>query len=268
MDLGIRNRHEQHCPVCEQLLNDKGALMSARQRSVRDLVRQLRAVCLLSFCLPLSFRRDLDETIRRVPHVSAAELSRIETVARHTLDAMTIAGFRRSLDQYAEIAAEIGHSGFPMMWASKFHIDSEWFSDLGALRQDWHIYPPHTRFGVDAIGDVSTLEWRLLEATLFEDMAMSWNEATAAACDEDKGVKLGDAKIPSKKFAALKRSTIRAAFSFLEAYVNGIASDTLVTNPDTTKFSAGALELLRERGADGNVKMNAPSPKGEGFAFD
>src|SRR5206468_832715 len=66
-------------------------------------------------------------------------------------------------------------------WVSKIHLETKWFRDFNRGRlPNWELLPPHTRIGIDLKADPIALhrvwDWRLLEAALFEDLAMLWNE--------------------------------------------------------------------------------------------
>lgn len=60
-------------------------------------------------------------------------------------------------------------------------IDGQLFSSFGKVFDRWSLLPPHARIGIDVHGiDPKAgdwIHWRLLEASLFEDLAMLWNEA-------------------------------------------------------------------------------------------
>src|SRR5258706_9482405 len=88
------------------------------------------------------------------------------------------------------------------------------------------------------------MEWRILEASLFEDMAMLWNEVFDRRADKER-TGLGDARIPVKRFDVLTRSAVRAAFALLEGYLNGLALDILLTRTDLTVPETEILDELR-----------------------
>jgi hypothetical protein len=98
--------------------------------------------------------------------------------------------------------------------------------------------PPHARIGIDVRGvlDKSKLEVFLLEAALFEDMASLWNLTLATA----EPYKPNTDKQVFKRTLALTRATAKAAFNFIEGYLNGMATDILevdvVSESDKTKL--------------------------------
>jgi hypothetical protein len=138
-------------------------------------------------------------------------------------------------------------------------IDRELFSNMVAATPRWRLFPPHTRFRIDHHGALpDSLEWRLLEASLFESAALLWNDVVAAVVD-DTGV-LGDDKIPGKRYRELKRSTIRAIFALIEGYLNGIAYDIALTT-DIGTLSKAAREMLIERDDSGRARFKTLKEK-------
>src|SRR5688572_5352514 len=79
-------------------------------------------------------------------------------------------------------------------------------------------------------------------------MAMLWNSSLESPVDHSHGVE-GDERIPTKRFRALKNSTVRAVFALLEAYLNGIAVDTLGDETVATLTDAQRRQLEEGDGA-------------------
>jgi hypothetical protein len=88
--------------------------------------------------------------------------------------------------------------------------------------------PMHARIAVDVLGirrSKDTAEWFLLEAALFEDMAVLWNAY------KDAAVNLGrtsETVAEAKRRQALLRSTVKAMFNLVEGYINGLGCDVLL----------------------------------------
>jgi hypothetical protein len=138
----------------------------------------------------------------------------------------------------------------------KEFIRTRLFRNFEIAAPRWALHPPHSRFGIDARGELpftgQTVEWRLLEATLFEDLAMLWNDSVAAHTDGAGGVQ-GDARIPVKRFGALKRAAARALFALLEGYLNGIAVNIQWTM-DLSSLTPAQREMILERDDQGRLK--------------
>jgi len=98
-----------------------------------------------------------------------------------------------------------------------FHLALEVFPRL----------PPHTMISVDLVGDYprGEIETYLLEASLYEDMAGLWN----LTWRQWKAHHESAPKAESKPILALNRATAKAAFNFLEGYLNGLALDIQCT---------------------------------------
>ncbi len=100
--------------------------------------------------------------------------------------------------------------------------------------------PLHARIGID-VGTIreTTREMEIfqLEASLFEDMAVLWNEAFRA--DAVAG-RADSTKIQVKLAGASLRAVVKAVFNLLEGYLNGLACDILlkqtVTPEERTKL--------------------------------
>jgi hypothetical protein len=94
---------------------------------------------------------------------------------------------------------------------------------------DSYDYPAHAWISTDPNGIQRgpSFEVRLLEATFFEDMAMLFNMArdTAALVGHSSA-----ASSDKKRGSALNRAAAVAAFSFVESFLNGLATDHLHKN--------------------------------------
>jgi hypothetical protein len=220
-------------------------------------VKELRALGLLTGLLSPAERESVEAALQHLPAMQKRQLSEREHETLANIE--TIRGDFGALlpnDEYAKIIQEALDAPFDMLWVPKHYIETRWFRNAGRLSIRWSLYPPHTRFGVDAKwvirNNTHTREWRLMEATLFEDLALLWNKVV----DSQAGVPgaVGDQRIPEKESNILKRSAVRAAFALLEGYLNGIAHDIVITR-DLPKMSVAARELLRERDEEGRPKF-------------
>jgi hypothetical protein len=238
--------------------------MSAAKRNAERSVREFRAVSLLSCNLPRKLRDELDGLLAAIPGMKVSELNAltdhtdrvIEDVRRH------LGALAPSSDYVALVSDMERHPG-QMLWMQKHVIETQLFSNLSAAMPRWPLFPPHLRLGIDRHGEwPDTLEWRLLEASLFESAALLWNDVLEAAVDDSRA--RGDDKIPGKRYRELKRSTIRAVFALLEGYLNGIAYDITLTT-DVTSLSTGALEMLSERDDQGRARFKSLKEKLFGY---
>lgn len=164
---------------------------------------------------------------------------------------------------YLDLVADMENHPSEMLWFQKHALDTQLFANLATVIPRWPLFPPHLRVGIDHHGaHPDSLEWRLLEASLFESAALLWNDALDSVVDDSAA--RGDDKIPGKRHRELKRSTIRAIFALLEGYLNGIAYDITLTT-DVTALSKGAQEMLSERDAQGRAKFKTLREKLFGY---
>jgi hypothetical protein len=212
---------------------------------------------ILANALNSDARREVDTDIERIPLLAKKRLAEMEShydgILRN-LDGLL--GFVAAPDEYVALVDEAAAMPDQLVFMTKRYIEKHLFKNYGSLMARWPILPPHTRFGIDTRGGVAytghTFEWRLLEAALFEDVAMLWNDCVGAESDDSST--LGDAKIPGKRYRCLRRSAARAVFALLEGYVNAIAVNVLAT-VDVSLLDATDRELLQERSDDGRTRF-------------
>jgi hypothetical protein len=110
--------------------------------------------------------------------------------------------------------------------------------------------PLHARVEIDVRGmrpESSGFEYRLLEATLFEDVCALFNQAW------EQHKTLGGRCYPKqnlKQMHALFRATMSAVFYLVEGYVNGLAFDHIMRFSST--ISVADLSLLTEWDSEKN----------------
>ena len=238
--------------------------MSAQKRRVERVVRGFRAMALLACNMPRDLRASLDAELRAIPEMRTSALreleARTEAVVQKLRDEL---GALKPMSEYLAIAEDMERHPDEMLWTQKHVIDTQLFSRMGTVSQRWKLHPPHTRFGIDTHGHMpDTLEWRLLEASLFESAALLWNDTLTAEVNDAGALK--EDKIAGKRYRELKRSTIRALFALIEGYLNGIAYDIILTS-DVSALSKGAREALLERSDDGRAKFKTLREKLFGY---
>ena len=105
----------------------------------------------------------------------------------------------------------------------------EFFQDYAKVWADSALFPAHVRVCFDPSGLVPWGGVRILEATIYEDMASLWN-LLKIRNDRHTGTQ---SPRELKTNDALCRSTVAAAVYFVEAYLNGLAFDYLTENSNT-----------------------------------
>lgn len=231
--------------------------LSSIQRRTIHALKYFRALAVLTSGCPAHIQAEIEKEIQQVPSRTNKQLQELlnhfESMCREIERAV---GCRLSAEQYILFVDGLLQKDDDLTFIIKHGIDTGLFASISNIAPTWNRYPPHCRIGVDAKGQFPATqagrqEWRLLEAMLFEDLAMLWNECLANRTD-DRGLEF-DQRIPGKKFRALKRSAVRAVFALLEGYLNGIAADILLTRASDS-LSKKDFEMLRERGDDGRAK--------------
>src|SRR5437867_5897406 len=110
------------------------------------------------------------------------------------------------------------------------HVMRELFADYSKVLRGSEHFPAHARVAVDVSGtlydNARHPEVFLLEASMFEDMAALFN---VVASDSSANLDHARPKSEIKTQTALHRAVILAALHFVEAYVNGVALEHVLT---------------------------------------
>lgn len=238
--------------------------MSAAMRQAARAVREFRAVALVGCSLTNELRSELDEHLRAIPQMKVSELKALTERVEATLSSVREAlGALVPSSEFVALVDDMEQHPDEMLWMQKHVIDTQLFSNMAEVVPRWPLFPPHLRVGIDHHGHFpGGLEWRLLEASLFESAALLWNDVVDSEVDDSRS--RGDDKIPGKRYRERKRSTIRATFALLEGYLNGVAYDISLTR-DPATLSKGALELLTERGEQDKARFKTLREKLFGY---
>jgi hypothetical protein len=212
------------------------------RRSVRleRLIRRYRAVLILARRVDPGEKALLDELLAAVSEMGGKALIEREAFYTKAFEELRAeVGLIADPDEVVEWVEDAERHFPQVLYVSKHALEHRMFSRFAAdgRFRNWGRLPPHARIGIDVT--VSTVaghmrfDWRLLEASLFEDVAMLWNEVAGIAVTSDHV--RDELKLPIKRFHVLTRSLVRAAFALLEGYMNGIAVDVLMTRDDLTE---------------------------------
>ena len=235
--------------------------LSAVKRRVDHSVRELFALSLVACNMTAALRERLNSELALIPTLPTKALRALEEHTTGVIEQLREKlGALKTNAEYLGIAEDMEKHRGLFLWLPKHVLDNQFFSKLKDVARGWEDFPPHTRFGIDYYGELAhSLEWRLLEATLFESAALLWNDVVPAAATAERA-KVTPDKIPEKRYQELQRSTIRATFALLEGYLNGIAFDVMLTM-DMASPSKGARELIHERSDDGKSKFKTLKEK-------
>jgi hypothetical protein len=104
------------------------------------------------------------------------------------------------------------------------------------------MWPLHARVALDASGLIYAksrhLQFHLLEAIMFEDMAALFNLAKQECVTTATG---RQDKLLTKRRSALCRATILSAIHFVESYLNGVAVDYVFSHEDLESSTKSIL---------------------------
>lgn len=134
-----------------------------------------------------------------------------------------------------------------------------WFARFDERLPSYGKLPSHARLSVDLEGiypDGYTGEWRLLEAALYEDMALHFNEAANVDLGPDVLPNL-DGRKRIKRQAASLRGAVASAFFMVEAYLNSVAFDCVMKHWD--ELTERERALLTERDVKDESRFKAVS---------
>lgn len=164
--------------------------------------------------------------------------SYIQNVSSHIRQRRTEYGVRASGEQLIAFLEKAEAAPPGQVYLPTVSEIREFFEDYTRVWPDSKHMPAHARLFFDPNGRGSFGNVRILEATIYEDMAALWN-----LLHDKKGLNLDDCTPKERKtFYALCRSTVTASIYFVEAYLNGLAFDYLTGNTNSlTEEEKGIL---------------------------
>ncbi len=227
---------------------------SEEPMGVRELRKEVLQKVMAQYSL-LVFTQQLDKTKRADLE---GTLNDLETATAHQLrdfrDALnknlrhlsTLFGCKRSVPQLASEYKRLFDSRKAMAFVHKWDIDEIYFKKYEKVWPDWQKRPPHMLVGLDFAGE-TVGQFFLPEATLYEDMCFSYNNAVALIPESEK--RPGD-KSKVKAFNFFRRSAVLSSFYFVEAYLNGVAFDFVLRHGQ--EIPSQEVDYLKEWDAGRN----------------
>lgn len=212
------------------------AARSNLRKKVGLMYRKYRAIMIFTSGITRSERKKIDRSLKILPTLTRREiLSRLPELEKLLKELSERYGVKGTLSQMEYlINAKSPLPGETNLLLSKFHIQDELFDHYERALPIFSDLPPHARIGIDVFGlrkQERKMEFVLLEASLFEDMAALWNNtlevSKLVSADSNENAELIKLK------NALKRATAKAVFNLLEGYLNGIALDISLTRDIT-----------------------------------
>ncbi len=206
----------------------RSAEHSNLRRRAETVYREYRAILILVNRLNAQERARVDRSLEQLPRLPRGQLHRaLQEVKKQLADLRREFGAKGTLQDYDNLLSAGQKGGATVLWARKLRIQ-ELFTRYERAHPVYASLPPHAWIGIDTEGILRlqkpALTWWLLEAKLYEDMALLWNVTLDARL---RAFKTSE-KVAVKSMEASLRAGARAAFHLLEGYVNGVAFDILV----------------------------------------
>jgi len=221
-------------------------MLTFRDRQQR-VYRRYRAILVLTNAAAQDDRLRVESTLSLIPTMPAVKLrSRAKELEREVDRLVELYGVIGSLDELERVVNEPLEREGTVQFISKFDT-LRMFSSYERALPIFPRLPLHARVTVDSavVNTERTLGFFLLEAALFEDMAALWNAAlqtSQAAAHPNSTYR------QVKEATAFRRATAKAAFSLLEAYLNGIALDVLMMRNVPPEIEEQLEEWSKARG--------------------
>ena len=215
--------------------------------------RKYRAVLILTNSLGKAERTLVDHSLENIERSPSRNLrtgaEQFDGILRKTLDYFGVVATLDELEAMLSsggASARVGKNSY--LCISKYWL-SRAFRHYEKALPIFPKLPEHARVGID-VGTIrestSEMEVFQLEASLFEDMAILWNEASRA---EVAASRSDSSKVQVKLAGASMRAVAKAAFNLLEGYLNGLACDILSTasvSPEE-RSKLGEWDATRDR---------------------
>lgn len=203
-------------------------MSSNLRKKTERLYEEYRAIYILSNGLDAHGHKFMESSLKEISELSQKALQTRYPQIRKALGELKMwIGAKGSLSKYEVILVHALKEPGKITWIPKWVIQEDLFDHY---ERAWPLFselPPHGRIGIDVTGITKgsrqELIWTILEAQLFEDVALLWN----STCDAKAEKENHDTKETTKKELALVRSTVRSIFCFIEGYINALAWDIL-----------------------------------------
>lgn len=216
------------------------------RQAARNLIREHMALMMLAHRLSPELRESATTAVRdtesmaprRLREVALGVEREVRRLRRH-LGTKTSQGELIAFLAHAEKGPSGNIAFIPKLWLAAQ------CRHYARVAPSFDLAPAHAWIGLNpgVMAVRGTWEMRLLDATMYEDMATLYN-AAASQREAAEGRGVGGEKQALKARDALCRATVMAAFNFVESYLNGMAFDCLARYGD--QLSPREVEVLVE----------------------
>lgn len=201
-----------------------GYLESNYRKKFRRLYQKYRMIIILTRATSLEDREYIDRHFSNINKLTKKEIQRLTPELEEKLAYLVGYYGWRGDQEFIDDLVEKENEGIQkLLYIPKYDLDSV-FTNYGKSVNQYELLPPHTRIGIDLHRIYETLELILLEAMLFEDVAIQWNNYLKLIHEDSQD------KVNIKFRNSLNRSICKSVFNLIEGYINGIAFDTLYKN--------------------------------------
>jgi hypothetical protein len=169
--------------------------------------------------------RELNKVREELKSTSSKRLQDLLTLIEgYMSELQDRSGFRGSLLLLVRFHKDARRAPNKVFHLPKWLLEQE-FTNYAACFPGWDLYPPHAMVPIDTSGNVEWGIWHgviLPEALVYEDMCASYN--LAVRTEKDRFSALAS-KVAIKTHNMAVRTSILAAYYFVEAYLNAVAFD-------------------------------------------
>ncbi len=197
--------------------------MKLTRRKTELLYRKYKAILVLTNLISPKERTEIDRTLELLHRGRGDkifnDLGIVERAERQLTEQFGVVG---SLEELEQVALSSEEAAKPLIFVSKADLQGL-FKHYERRFPDFQRLPPHARIGVERFGtdNRDKIEVFMLDASLFEDMAVLWNMTIGLY----RTLKIDEQTQAHKRLNALLRATTKSAFSLIEGYLNSMSYD-------------------------------------------
>jgi hypothetical protein len=196
--------------------------------------QEYEAMMMLAFHVTREAEKQLTSNRTSIARADESQLRRaIEDLRREKGELRRKFGIVAGEQELLDLLAFVKNSpAGELSYIAKYYL-KQMVSGYQKMIPNFELIPDHARIGLTTRNEPrkpGALEFRILEATMFEDMCSLFNLAHENRIQSNID---NLEKSTFKRSLALNRATIVAAFFFVESYLNGLAADHLLRHENS-----------------------------------